>query len=411
MNDHKLAAIELKSEARLDYFPQEIISNILIRLPIKSLIKCTSVCKSWKSLIQNPSFIDAHLSHTVSCNNQNGTHLLLVHSVCSKRFCSLFDRDFVRGEKEDLYSLYYDNHGFDEYCKIELPSDLEEIMLSSCFRVVGTCNGLVCLVDELGCHGYNLIIWNPCIRKFVNLPEPAVLRGGCDASVGFGYDATSNDYKVVRLVTLSDQYQNFHEWPTLFQVYSLATGSWSRLRSDLPPCQMFSSPAQAFVNGALHWSAIRQKNDAFNYFVLAFDVGSELFREIMFPKSLKWDPPLALRISVSGDGKSIAVFTDWRKSHTDYFLDIWVMKEYCMENSWTKLMILSAEVPQRNLPKTLCFRKIGEVLVLEDSYELVSLDIMSRKVKTLGVYGGQYCSVDSYEESLVLLDRKYGVSY
>ncbi|PRQ31098.1 putative F-box domain-containing protein [Rosa chinensis] len=332
MNDHRIAAIELKSEEGLDYFPQEIISNILIRLPIKSLIKCTSVCKSWKSLIQNPSFIDAHLSQ-------------------------------------------------------------------------------LCLVDELGCHGYNLIIWNPCIRKFVDLPEPAVLRGGCDASIGFGYDAISNDYKVVRLVSLSDQYQNFHGWPTLFQVYSLATGSWSRLCSDLPQCQMFCSPAQAFVNGALHWSAIHRTNDTFNYFVLAFYVGSEWFREIMFPKSLKWDPTLALRISVSGDGKSIAVFTDWRKSHTDYFLDIWVLKEYCMENSWTKLMILSAEVPQRNLPKAMCFRKIGEVLVLEDSYELVSLDIMSRKVKILGVYGGQYFSVDSCEESLVLLDRKYGVSW
>ncbi|KAL6205820.1 hypothetical protein ACLB2K_023072 [Fragaria x ananassa] len=285
-------------------------------------------------------------------------------------------------------------------------------MFNSCYHVVGTCNGLVCLVDDLGCHGYNLIIWNPCIRKFVTLPEPpAVLRGGCEVSLGFGYDAVGNDYKVVRLVTLSDQCQNFHEWPTLFQVYSLVTGSWSSLRSVLLPCQVFGCQSQAFVNGALHWCAICWTNDAFNYFVLAFDLGSELFREIMFPKSLKWDPSLALRISVSRDGKSIAVFTDWRKSHTDYFLDIWVMKEYGMEKSWTKMMVLSAEVSQRNLPKALCFRKIGELLVLEDSYELVSLDLVSRKFKRLGVYGGQYCSVDSYEEILVLLDSNYDVSY
>jgi F-box interacting protein len=247
----------------------------------------------------------------------------------------------------------------------------------------------------------------------VILPENVgVMRGGGhEASIGFGYDAVTNDYKVVRLVTLSDQHQKFHEWPTLFQVYSLATGSWSRLRSDLPPCQLFGCPAQAFVNGALHWSAICRRNDAFNYFVLTFDVGSEVFREIMLPKSLKCDPSLALRISVSGDGKSIAIFTDWRKSHSDYFLDIWVMKEYCVEKSWTKLMILSAQIPQRNLPKALCLRKIGEVLVLEDSHELVSLHLVSRKFKNLGVYGGQYCSVDTYEESLVLLDRNYGVSY
>ncbi|KAL6202131.1 hypothetical protein ACLB2K_025842 [Fragaria x ananassa] len=309
MNDLEIAAIESESEERFEYFHQEIILDILIRLPIKSLIKCTSVCKSWKFLIQNPSFIDSHHSPRIICDEQSGTHLLLVQSVCSKRFCRLFDRDFVICEKEDLYSLYFDNHAFDEYCKIEWPSGLEEIMLNSWYRVIGTCIGLVCLVDDLGCHG-------------------------------FGYDAVGNDYKVVRLVTLSDQCQNFHEWPTLFQVYSLVTGSWSRLRSDLPLCQVLGCQSQAFVNGAFHWCAIRQTNDAFNFFVLAFDLGSELFREIMFPKSLKWDPSVALRISVSRYGKSIAVFTDWCKSHTDYFLDIWVMKEYCMEKSWNKMMII-----------------------------------------------------------------------
>lgn len=51
------------------------------------------------------------------------------------------------------------------------------------------------------------------------------------------------------------------------------------------------------------------------------------------------------------------------------------------------------------------------VLVLEDSRELVSLELVSKQFKKLGISGGQFCSVDSYEESLVLLDRKDAVSY
>lgn len=45
-----------------DIFPEEIVREILLRLPsIKSLIKCSVVCKSWRNLIQSPSFIADHL--------------------------------------------------------------------------------------------------------------------------------------------------------------------------------------------------------------------------------------------------------------------------------------------------------------------------------------------------------------
>jgi hypothetical protein len=57
-----------------DSLPVEIVTQILIRLPIKSIIISTSVCKTWKSLIQNPTFIPTHLHHSI--NNNNHHHLL-----------------------------------------------------------------------------------------------------------------------------------------------------------------------------------------------------------------------------------------------------------------------------------------------------------------------------------------------
>jgi hypothetical protein len=152
-------------------------------------------------------------------------------------------------------------------------------------------------------------------------------------------------------------------------------------------------------------------DDHFNCFVVAFDVGNESYREIILPKSFEPERSLELRLSDSGDRKSIALFVRC-KSESRCFLDIWVMKEYCLEKSWTKLMILTPQGPNRSLPEALIFRRTGEVvLVLEDSRELVSLDIVSKQFKNLGISGGQVCSVDLYEESLVLLDRKDAVSY
>ncbi|RVW37332.1 hypothetical protein CK203_087745 [Vitis vinifera] len=40
---------------------EEILTNILSRLPVKSLLVCKSVCKYWQGLICSPSFMHLHL--------------------------------------------------------------------------------------------------------------------------------------------------------------------------------------------------------------------------------------------------------------------------------------------------------------------------------------------------------------
>ena len=45
-----------------DYLPNEVIIDILKRLPADSLIRCRCVCKSWYSLISIPHFITTHLN-------------------------------------------------------------------------------------------------------------------------------------------------------------------------------------------------------------------------------------------------------------------------------------------------------------------------------------------------------------
>ncbi|KAI9116970.1 hypothetical protein K1719_011969 [Acacia pycnantha] len=46
------------------FLPEEIITNILKRLPVKSLIQFRCVCQHWKNLFKNPSFITDHLCHS-----------------------------------------------------------------------------------------------------------------------------------------------------------------------------------------------------------------------------------------------------------------------------------------------------------------------------------------------------------
>ncbi|MCD7467724.1 hypothetical protein HAX54_005330 [Datura stramonium] len=50
------------------YFPPDLLIEILLRLPVKSLIRFTVVSKSWHSLITSFSFISTHLAQTPPSN-------------------------------------------------------------------------------------------------------------------------------------------------------------------------------------------------------------------------------------------------------------------------------------------------------------------------------------------------------
>ena len=183
------------SEERWDSLPDEILTHIFLSLPIKSIIVCTSVSKTWNSLIQNSTFISTHLHHSYTNNNHN---LLLFKLVTQPVNPQSTDNN------KEVYLLYKedDDDGFtEELTKFEPSNHI--------FRVVGTCNGLLCLSNDI--FDFNtdrFFLWNPCVRKFLQLPHPNVrctmhIDADFYASIGFGFDPTTNDYKVVRLLTFA----------------------------------------------------------------------------------------------------------------------------------------------------------------------------------------------------------------
>ena len=132
--------------------PSQIQIQVLLLLPIKSLITCTSVSKAWRSLIQNPTFISNHLHLS---NNNN--HLLLFRLRSEQVLATRkhkFDED-----KTELYKLYWDNDNnedFNEHTSFDFPF-LDESSYGV-FNVIGTYNGLVCLADDAFPHSRYFIL-------------------------------------------------------------------------------------------------------------------------------------------------------------------------------------------------------------------------------------------------------------
>ncbi len=60
--------------------PDDVVCDILIWLPVKSLMRFRCVSKSWNSTITNPSFIIAHLNQTKSLPNKNDHNGYLLYT-------------------------------------------------------------------------------------------------------------------------------------------------------------------------------------------------------------------------------------------------------------------------------------------------------------------------------------------
>ncbi|XP_028755885.1 putative F-box protein At5g62060 [Neltuma alba] len=79
----------------IPFLPEEIIANILKRIPVKSLIRFQCVCKQWKNLLTTPSFIADHLHHP--CHDDTPSILLQSnHRVDPLKLCFVDDKKRVR---------------------------------------------------------------------------------------------------------------------------------------------------------------------------------------------------------------------------------------------------------------------------------------------------------------------------
>ncbi|KAI8011300.1 F-box protein [Camellia lanceoleosa] len=185
-----------------DYMPNELLIEILARLPVDSLLRFTSVCKSWYSLITSPSFITKNINQTITDRKRNSDKLIL--------------RLYTDNDKKEHYLLCPDDENSpDDY--LELPFPFKSP--NGYFRIFGSCNGLLCLCDDYydfsHDHFYGsildasqIVLWNPSIRKSVTIRMLCRPPGCYMFVLGFGAHPTTHEYKVVRLVYLTTYYSH-----------------------------------------------------------------------------------------------------------------------------------------------------------------------------------------------------------
>ncbi|KAM3282425.1 hypothetical protein P3S67_026070 [Capsicum chacoense] len=215
--------------------PEVLAEDILVRLPVKSLLRFKCVCKEWHKTIKSPDFIREHGKH------HNKVHKILVYD---------------RNNPPDPITLISKDG------VLENPPPDERVRGMT--YVLGSVYGLF-LLKKVVDGNLSLSLWNPALREF-----------------GLGLDPVTNDYKVVWFLFFWDD----DNIPRIYaRVYSCSRDSWRMLQLDdhykSHICaRRFRQPlGTGYLNGTYYWLVL----GGWKCSVVSFDFRNEEFGEIEGP--------------------------------------------------------------------------------------------------------------------------------
>lgn len=222
--------------------PFELVVEILTRVPVKDLLRFRCVCKSWRSLFKEERFWRQHMTHAPT------------------RIVSFGWEDTLHGrfsESEMKMIL--------EEVKINVGDDIA--WLTDATAVVGHAHGLLCLYFQGNVFG----LWNPSLRELRTIHPPHLYTW---YEMGFGYDPSSQDYKLV--LVLKTQGEGSRSSQAL--VLSLKSGAYRMI--DCLCLENFdmvhSTTAGTRVGQIIYWQ-VWGDNLKVTEKLLSFDLVSERF--------------------------------------------------------------------------------------------------------------------------------------
>ncbi|XP_071721484.1 F-box protein At3g08750-like [Rutidosis leptorrhynchoides] len=245
--------------------PHELLlSEILHRLPAKSVLHFKSVSKQWYSLLTSHSFESTHIDHIITNDgHQNPNKILQLMSAFE--FCTI-----------DCYSPEDGVH-VTRNCPLPFTSRPDKV------KILASVHGLVCVgLLENFSHYYfsDLILWNPFTGE-CNTLSKTNYNMACYVKnrprFGLYYSSPENDYKLF-CVTAYDDHNNAYG-------YLLKNDSWQKMVDSTNSLKQ--KMLSTWLNENLFFLKQAMKESIssclWSYSIIRFDTKNERFTEIQIP--------------------------------------------------------------------------------------------------------------------------------
>ncbi|VAH82021.1 uncharacterized protein LOC119277673 [Triticum dicoccoides] len=342
--------------------PYEMIMEVLQWLPIKSVFRFRAVCRSWAALLSSDEFRRLHMAAAKAARRPAPPAKLMYISPTATfdsttvYSCS-FSRSSSSGRPRDRGDLLFTIEG----------------ARGNCVEVVtpAPCHGLTLLYDALDTAYY---ICNAATRAATRLP-PSAVRGS-KSTAGLGFDAHTDEHKVVRLINGLVHERDLK----LVRCEVYTTGGrfgdcWRPAAGGVPSnlrefaraavsnaCTNKLSPV--FANGCLHWLM----NPSYfittpSVAIMSFSVAEETFACIRSPPFWVPGAPPASWLASSGEqlmemDEQLCLVRN-RIPHGSNTLEIWKLLDYSSDDWLLNHRIHLSGHLARDLRQSQILRVIG----------------------------------------------------
>ncbi|KAI3831168.1 hypothetical protein MKW92_047306, partial [Papaver armeniacum] len=325
----------------------DILCEILSRLPVKSLMLCKCVSKHWQFLIcKDQGLVDLHFTRSKQrCSDQ-----FIVVPVQAKT------RSWNKYKKSFLLTNLFESRPF--------RTTVRKLKQKPIFytQILTPVNGLICFVDH---HIASVRILNPCTRELTPWIASASLRQSKKYNIiakndlrlwlptyFFGFDPATKQHKVIYTYTVREA-ADFSKNVTIgddilkrthiCEVLTVGENTWRSIDAKVP----FSYDVQysVYSNGFIYWG---DTSVGIPKYLNAFDVGREKFQVIKVHEEIRnkcENPPggecgpYHSLIEVRGH---IALLQRW----TEKVVKLWICEDdHNSTGGYTKWTELTMELP------------------------------------------------------------------
>ncbi|GFZ14079.1 hypothetical protein Acr_24g0002690 [Actinidia rufa] len=247
----------------LPHIPEEIVLEILIHLPIRSLLRFKCVCKHWQHRISNSKF---------SLSMQRHRSMI----ICKRMYRRPFNLYIIDNEEEAFLR--------------EVPrprQNKNKEMSVDWFQILGSCNGFL-----LVSYSRKLYLWNPLTRQCTKLLISLSWWDSHSGCTGFCYDSTTDEYKVVMGLG------------SVVMVASIRSKNWVTIPYPYKEKIIYSGPV---VNERLYWRVDYIDNNGIStedndkskiHQIVYFDPVTDKFVEVPAPRPTieEWNVVMGLGV-------------------------------------------------------------------------------------------------------------------
>ncbi|KAK8633769.1 hypothetical protein V6N13_014607 [Hibiscus sabdariffa] len=324
--------------------PHDLIEDILVKLPVKSLVRFKYVSEQWFRLITDPCFIDRHLSN----QSKNGPGFVtassrFVHPNFGPRNYIFLGSIVINGDTNTIPPTYIRMVGVpEEYC----------------YDMLNSCDGILCFRGA-----FNIWVYNPATKEYRLLPFGPGMKfiiahdqhlncfvtdfifhiyiagPWCSShphgQLGIGRDLVTKKYKIVRFCNTypskTGQDHRHHDFCAVFTLDPNPNACWKTI-GEVPyrinPCSR-----SVYANGAIYWFTDEICHLNKTEVIVMFDLHNEKFQAIPHPSSCSNKQRRTMQLGTLRECLCLA-----QQEVDSQALNIWKMeKQQQQKMTWEKL--------------------------------------------------------------------------